>query len=153
MKSHKTHQPYGGDAPRGRVFGRSGGPTGTFWPKHVTLRGCICGTAYGNTHGPLAGGVRSLTCQSGSQWVQRTKPATGANSPCWPGQLIKLEWAHTERATGFRDLMRGADWWRDITWGSLTTRGDSRGYPPWVHFFGWDSKSWREVGIGSRHEE
>ena len=49
--------------------------------------------------------------------------------------------------------MRGADWWRDITWGSLTTRGDSRGYPPWVHFFGWDPKSWREVGIGSRHEE
>ena len=31
--------------------------------------------------------------------------------------------------------MREADWWRDITWGSLTTRGDSRGYPPWVHFF------------------
>ena len=31
--------------------------------------------------------------------------------------------------------MRGTDWWRDITWGNLTTRGDSRGTPPWVHFF------------------
>ena len=65
--------------------------------------------------------------------------------------LIKLEWVHTERATWFRDSMKGADWWRDITWGSLTTRGDSRGYPPWVHFFGWDPKSWREWVIGPRN--
>ena len=32
--------------------------------------------------------------------------------------------------------------------GILNTRGDSRGYPPGVHFFGLDPKAWREEGIG-----
>ena len=31
-------------------------------------------------------------------------------------------------------------------------RGDSRGCHPWVHFFGWDPKSWREGVIGG-HEK
>ena len=47
--------------------------------------------------------------------------------------------------------MRGVDWWREITWGSLTMRGDSRGCPPWVHFFRVDPKSWREWVIGPRN--
>ena len=32
--------------------------------------------------------------------------------------------------------------------GRLNTRGDSRGYPPWVHFFGLGPRSWREWVIG-----
>ena len=32
--------------------------------------------------------------------------------------------------------------------GILNTRGDSRGCPPWVHFFVLDPRSWREKGIG-----
>ena len=135
MKSHDTHQPYGVDGPHGRVSGRSGGPTKTFWPTLVALHACSDGTARGTTHDPLAGGVRSLACRSGSQSALRTARWTGVSLPSWIAWLIKLEWAHTERATWFRDSMRGADWWRDITWGSLTTRGDSRGCPPWVHFF------------------
>ena len=56
--------------------------------------------------------------------------------------------SHTERATGFTDVMNGADWWRDITWGRLTRKRDFRGCPPWVHFFGRDPKAWREWVIG-----
>ena len=48
--------------------------------------------------------------------------------------------------------MRGADWWRDITWGSLTTRGDSRGYPPWVHFFPYGKKVLARVGDWSKEQ-
>ena len=152
MKSHKTYQPCGGDEPRDRVSGRWGGPTAAFWPTLVTLRGYIFGTGRGNTHGPRQV-VQDLqhveeNCNryreqhQWLEWVHHLESAT----------LIKLEWAHTERATWFRDSMRGADWWRDITWGNLTTRGDSRGYPPWVHFFGWDPKSWREAGFGPRNQ-
>ena len=39
------------------------------------------GTARGTTHGPLASGAESLTCQSGLRWARKTKPVTGANSP------------------------------------------------------------------------
>ena len=129
MKSHETHQPCDVDGPHGLISGQWDGPTGTFWPNSATLRGCTVWTGRGNIHGPSAGGVESWAYQSEQQLAPRTKPATGANSPSWTSTLIKLEWAHTERATWFRDSMRGADWWRDITWGSLNTRGDSRGYP------------------------
>ena len=136
IKNHKTHQPYGGDAPRDRVCGQRDDPMAAFWPKLVTPRGYSDGTWRAGIRGPSGGGTTTSTYQTGPQSARRTRQLTGENSPCWTGQLIKLEWAHTERATWFRDLMRGADWWRDITWGSLRTRGDSRGCPPWVHFLG-----------------
>ena len=44
--------------------------------------------------------------------------------------------------------MRDTDWWRDITWGRLTTRGDSRGCPPWVHFSCLTQGNSREDVIG-----
>ena len=67
MKSHKTHQPYGVDGPRDPISGRSGGPTGTFWPNFATLHAYSDGTARGTTHGPSAGGGEPSASQSTSR--------------------------------------------------------------------------------------
>ena len=53
--------------------------------------------------------------------------------------------SYIECAWGFTDFFRERDWWRDITWGFLMTRGDSRGYPPWVHLFMPDPKELARV--------
>ena len=36
--------------------------------------------------------------------------------------------------------------------GRLNTRGDSRGYPPWVHFFGLDPQVLARVGDWSKEQ-
>ena len=136
MKSHDTHQPYGGDGPHDRVSGRWDGPTGRFWPNSATLRAYIDGTARGTTHGPSGGCVRSSTYQLKQQSVPRTAQSTGANSPSWIAWRIKLEWAHTERATWFRDSMRDTDWWSEITWDDWPREETLGGTPHGYTFLG-----------------
>ena len=49
----------------------------------------------------------------------------------------QVEWAHTERATWFRESTRGADWWRDITSGDWTREETLGGAPHGYTFLDW----------------
>ena len=150
-KANGSHPPCDGDAPRDPSSGQRGGPTATFWPNPVTLRGYNAWTWRADSRVSSAGATGSLTNQTTWRWAQSTTQWTAKSSPSWPVQLIKVEWAKSSARgvlqTCWETLIvgetsRGGDWTREETLG-----GTPHGYT----FSVLDPRSWREWVIGPRN--
>ena len=125
-KANGTHQPFDGDGPRDPSSGQRGGPTAAFYPNPSVVHGCSVWTGRADSRVSSGGATGSLANQTTWRWAQSTRQSIAASSPSWTANLVRVGFY---RRVGRRWLVE-----RHHV-GRLNTRGDSRGCPPWVHFF------------------